>query len=151
MGTPYPCKIYISYPTPPNSQIHIYRTLPVHLPPPIYESRFFKDGLALAPVPDPVPFVLLYRPELPGRAAAGPPAEPPVFSSVIPGVAGRCGSRLRREEDGDARLGAMARSTGYIREGGPGVGPLNECWGEKCAVGGDPTAPYGRPEEGGGG
>jgi len=97
--------------------------------------------------------VLLNRPELPGRAATavGPPAEPLVFSSAIPGVAGRCGSRLRREEDGDGRLGAMARSTGYIRGGGPGVGPLSECWGEKCVVGGDPTALYGRPEGGGGG
>lgn len=83
-----------------------------------HESKFFKDGLALAPDPVLVPFVDVCRPLL---CVVVPPS-----SDDMPG------STLLPVFDGEDWLCVLTiRSTGYGRGG---ADPANECGGEGRAM-----------------
>jgi hypothetical protein len=99
-----------------------------------HESKFFKEGLALAPVFAFDPLGPAYRPLLVGRADAI------ACSSDRFGVLGSGGSTLALDREGEC----PTRSTGYTRGAAP-----KACGGERramlaCISGGDMDVPKGR-------
>ena len=104
------------------------------------ESRFFNDGLALAPDAPPlpllpIPFILPCRPRLVGGTVTGVSSTRPAGDTCVTGGEGTGALRTRSAE--------------YIRGGGPPFNALIECCGDcraivACNCGGDTDDAYGR-------
>lgn len=105
----------------------------------IQDSRFFNDGLALAPdappLPLPIPFILPCRPRFVGGTVTGVSSTRPAGDTCVTG--------------GDGTGALRTRSAEYMGGGGPPFNALIECCGEcrvivACTCGGDADDAYGR-------
>ncbi len=110
-----------------------------------YESRFLRDGLALAPDPPLVPFTPECR-----RALGVPPSmlARDCEESTLVGGEGPRGSRRAWADGGEWEAGPISRSPEYMRGGGPPFSALSAVCGDRltvaCTIGGDADAGYGR-------